>query len=89
MQSFDSAHFKVHFLHQWNAASAGVEHSQSSTLSRSNYPEMENKKEEENCILLKSPEEFRLAELCYFNWNVARTPGLMLAQNATWLQVLS
>ena len=60
-----------------------VEHGQSFRLSRINYPEMEDKKEEENCILLKTVEEFRLAERCYLNWNVARTPGLMLAQNAT------
>lgn len=43
---------------------------------------MKDKKEEENSILLKPLEAFRLAECCYLNWSVARTPGLMLAQNA-------
>lgn len=68
-------------------ASAGLEGGQSIALSRINYLEMEDKKEEENSILLRPLEEFRLAQCCYLSWNVARTPGLMLAQNAIWLQV--
>lgn len=87
MQDFGRSHFKVHFPSDRGAASAGLEGGQSFALSTINYSEMEDKKEEENSILLKPLEEFRLAECCYSNWNVARTPGLMLAQNAIWLQV--
>lgn len=83
MQDFDPPLLKVHFFPDTSATSAGLEGGQSFALSRINYPEMEGKKEGENSILLKPLEEFRLAECCYSNWNVARTPGLMLAQNAT------
>lgn len=87
MQDFGPSHFKVHFPPDEGAASAGLERGQSFALSRIRYPEMEDKKGDANSILLKPLEEFRLAECCYSNWNVARTPGLMLAQNAIWLQV--
>lgn len=82
MQDFGPSPFMVHFPPDRGAASAGLEGGQSFALSRINYPEKEDKKEEEISILLKPLEEFRLAECCYLNWNVARTPGLMLAQNA-------
>lgn len=78
MKDFGPSHFRVHFPPDRGAASAG----KWSVLSRTNYSEMKDKKEEGNSVLLKPLEEFRLAECCYSNWNVARTPGLMLAQNA-------
>lgn len=53
MQDFGPSHLKVHFPPDRGAASTGLEGGQSFALPRINYPEMEDKKEEENSILLK------------------------------------